>query len=64
MFILCLDESITTHPNSTSEVYYCIRGKGRTSVDGKTIEWKRGDFMSIPAGTNKRREEGMNPSIK
>lgn len=44
------NESITTNPNSTSEVYYCIRGRGKTSVDGKELSWKKGDFMTIPAG--------------
>ncbi len=45
-----LGESITTNPNATSEVYYCIRGNGKTEVEGNIIHWKKGDFMSVPAG--------------
>jgi len=43
-------DTVTTNPNSASEVYYCIRGRGTTVVDFKTLEWKKGDVMTIPAG--------------
>jgi gentisate 1,2-dioxygenase len=43
-------ESIATNPNATAEVYYCIRGRGKTEIGSKTIDWKKGDIMTIPAG--------------
>ncbi|GAB7054709.1 MULTISPECIES: cupin domain-containing protein [unclassified Paenibacillus] len=45
-------DSITTHPNATSELYYVISGAGRTELNGKTISWKKGDFMTLPSGSN------------
>jgi len=42
-------ESITTNPNASAEVYYCIRGHGKTDTDSRTIDWKKGDIMTIPA---------------
>jgi gentisate 1,2-dioxygenase len=46
------NESVTTNPNATSEVYYCIRGKGTSEIEGEqTLSWKKGDFMTIPMGS-------------
>ena len=42
-------EHIRTAPNATSELYYVIRGKGRTRVDGEDIFWSKGDFLTLPA---------------
>jgi len=45
------NEAVTTKPNATSEVYYCIRGKGTTEIEGETkLKWKKGDYMTIPMG--------------
>jgi len=46
------NECIITNPNATSEVYYCIRGKGTSSLEdqAEVISWKKGDFMTIPMG--------------
>lgn len=42
-------DSIETAPNATSELYYVISGAGQTRVNGKTIPWKTGDFLTLPA---------------
>ncbi len=45
-------ESIRTSPNATSELYYVIRGKGRSRVREQDIPWSEGDFLALPAGSN------------
>ncbi|MEH7272961.1 cupin [Neobacillus vireti] len=44
-------DSIDTQPNATSELYYIISGAGSTEVNGQTISWKKGDFLTLPAGS-------------
>ncbi|WP_424767551.1 cupin [Paenibacillus sp. sgz302251] len=44
-------DSITTEPNATSELYYIISGAGSTELNGETITWKKGDFLTLPAGS-------------
>ncbi|MDG3007922.1 hypothetical protein [Paludisphaera mucosa] len=44
-------ESIATTPEATSEVYYVIRGRGRTSLASGELPWKQGDFFALPAGS-------------
>ncbi|MED1470388.1 cupin domain-containing protein [Bacillus salipaludis] len=46
--------SIHTEPNATSELYYIISGAGSTVVNGETINWKKGDFLTLPSGSNSR----------
>ena len=38
-------------PNATSQLLYCIRGRGSSRTDGGTMSWKEGDFLTLPAGT-------------
>jgi gentisate 1,2-dioxygenase len=42
-------DSIHTQPNATGELYYFISGSGTTEVNGQTISWKKGDFLTLPA---------------
>jgi gentisate 1,2-dioxygenase len=42
-------EHIETRPNATSEVYYVIRGRGRTRLAEWELPWKEGDFFALPA---------------
>jgi gentisate 1,2-dioxygenase len=44
-------ESLTTSPNATSELYYVVRGRGRTRVQGADLAWEQGDFFALPAGS-------------
>ena len=34
-------ESVTTRPNASSELYYVLRGSGRTRFGGQVIPWSR-----------------------
>ncbi len=57
-------DHISTSPDATSELYYCMGGNGRTvferlpvvgdaqgpSMTGGIINWRRGDFVTLPAG--------------
>lgn len=47
-------DSITTEPNATSELYYIISGAGKTDLNGEMITWKKGDFLTLPAGSKSR----------
>ncbi|MCI2255612.1 cupin [Domibacillus sp. PGB-M46] len=42
---------IKTEPNATSELYYIISGAGSTETNGKVINWKKGDFLTLPSGS-------------
>jgi gentisate 1,2-dioxygenase len=43
-------ESVTTRPNASSELYYVLRGSGRTRFGGQVIPWSKGDILTLPAG--------------
>lgn len=42
-------DQLTLRPNATSQLLYCIRGRGHSLVDGREVEWKAGDFVTRPA---------------
>lgn len=44
-------EELPLRPNATSQLLYCIRGQGVAEVDGRTVRWKQGDFLTVPAAT-------------
>jgi gentisate 1,2-dioxygenase len=57
--VLLLGAPLTTEPEATSELYYCLSGKGesvfhRPNDDGAptsdVIEWAAGDVVVLPAG--------------
>src|SRR5665647_523026 len=56
-------DSLSTQPNATSELYYIISGKGQSVINGITIEWKKGDFITLPAGSNSRHTAIMDSTI-
>jgi gentisate 1,2-dioxygenase len=43
-------ESVDTAPDATSELYYVLKGRGASTVNGRAIEWEKGDFITLPAG--------------
>ncbi|MCK5719713.1 MAG: hypothetical protein KAH84_07155 [Thiomargarita sp.] len=43
------NESIKAAVNSTSEVFFIMRGTGRTETEYGTLEWKQGDVFTLPA---------------
>jgi gentisate 1,2-dioxygenase len=44
-------DELTLRPNATSQLLYCIAGRGRSSIDGGSVAWKQGDFLTLPAAT-------------
>jgi gentisate 1,2-dioxygenase len=42
-------EQIDTSPNATSQLYYALYGRGFAAVNGRLIEWEKGDFLTLPA---------------
>ena len=44
-------EELRLDPNATSQLLYCIRGRGASRVDGNVVRWKQGDFLTLPATT-------------
>jgi gentisate 1,2-dioxygenase len=44
-------ESLQTAPNATSELYYVLRGRGYSRIDGQAVRWEKGDFLTLPAGS-------------
>jgi len=46
---ICEGDTLKTDAKATSQVFYVIRGKGRTQMKSGTIEWKEGDLFTLPA---------------
>jgi gentisate 1,2-dioxygenase len=44
-------DALTTRPNASSELYYVIRGRGRSAIHGEDLPWERGDFFALPSGS-------------
>ncbi len=44
-------DELALAPNATSQLLYCIRGRGHSRVDGSVMRWKEGDFLTLPATT-------------
>ncbi|MFB7499794.1 cupin domain-containing protein [Streptomyces sp. NPDC056161] len=42
-------ESVPTRPNATSELYYVLKGHGYSAVNGRLVNWEKGDFVVLPA---------------
>lgn len=42
-------EAVETRPRATSELYFVLSGGGHSVVDGSTINWGAGDFLTLPA---------------
>ncbi len=49
-------DSVATRPNASSELYYVLRGAGRTHFGGQEIPWTRGDILTLPAGAGATHE--------
>lgn len=41
-------ETLRTDAGATSQLFYVIRGKGKTQMSFGTIEWKEGDLFTLP----------------
>jgi gentisate 1,2-dioxygenase len=45
-------EQVDTRPNATSQLYYVLYGRGFAAVNGRLIDWEKGDFVTLPAGSH------------
>lgn len=45
---ICKDEMIKTDAKATSQMFYVIRGEGKTQMKHGTINWKAGDLFTLP----------------
>jgi gentisate 1,2-dioxygenase len=66
------EESLTTEPDATSELYHVLEGSGRTAFEsaattgrpgGGTIAWGPGDFVTLPAGCTSRHTAGATRAL-
>ncbi|PIP03433.1 MAG: hypothetical protein COW18_07840 [Zetaproteobacteria bacterium CG12_big_fil_rev_8_21_14_0_65_54_13] len=46
---ICTGEQITTRVQATSEVFFVMRGSGRSETASGTITWQQGDAFTLPA---------------
>ena len=44
-------ERISTSPNATSQLYYVLHGGGFSAVNERLVQWEKGDFLTLPAGS-------------
>jgi gentisate 1,2-dioxygenase len=42
-------ERVSTSPNATSQLYYVLEGRGFAAVNGRLVQWEKGDFLTLPA---------------
>ncbi|OBH09676.1 cupin [Mycobacterium sp. E1715] len=45
-------EQVDTSPNATSQLYYVLYGRGFAAVNGQLVQWEKGDFLTLSAGTH------------
>jgi gentisate 1,2-dioxygenase len=51
------------HQHTSSVVYHAFRGRGRTMIDGETLEWEKGDTFVVPLWCAHRHEnDGQEPA--
>ena len=48
-------DTLETSANSTSELFYVIRGSGVCTVGDREIRWSQGDFFTLPGSTARHR---------
>jgi gentisate 1,2-dioxygenase len=55
-------DSLETSPLATSELYYVVRGRGRSTVGADVVSWAAGDFFTLPgasASTHQADEDSL-----
>jgi len=45
---ICKDDTLKTDAKATSQMFYVIRGSGKTQMSHGTINWKTGDLFTLP----------------
>lgn len=49
-------ETVATRANASSELFYVLRGRGRTRFGDHEIPWTAGDILTLPAGDGSTHE--------
>lgn len=44
-------DRLHTEVNASSQMFFVMSGRGSTDVDGVTISWEKGDFLTLPANS-------------
>ena len=44
-------QTLSVHPNASSQLYFVLRGSGQTRFGAKVFPWETGDFLTLPAGS-------------
>lgn len=44
-------DTLSTDPNATSQLYYCLAGRGSLDALGRRLEWGQGDFITLPSSS-------------
>ena len=55
--------SVGLDPVATSELFYVVRGAGRTVLDGGVIRWEAGDVVVLPAGARAEHEAAVDSTL-
>jgi gentisate 1,2-dioxygenase len=45
---ICKDESLTSNSDASAQLYYVIRGRGKSESEYGSIEWQEGDVLVLP----------------
>ncbi|MBL4760872.1 MAG: hypothetical protein JKY80_08505 [Mariprofundaceae bacterium] len=60
---ICPNESITTQADATSEVFFVMRGSGRTYTADGVITWQKGDTFTMPCNQGLRHEADSDAAL-
>ncbi|MDQ6954049.1 MAG: cupin domain-containing protein [Mariprofundaceae bacterium] len=60
---ICSGESIQTHAQATSEVFFVMRGSGQTISDDGVITWQQGDAFTLPSNAGVRHEADSDTAL-
>jgi gentisate 1,2-dioxygenase len=60
---IAVGDALRTEVVATSELYYVIRGTGRSHVEGGVIAWEAGDVFVLPAGAVAKHEATVDASL-
>src|SRR5581483_9152054 len=55
--------AVRLEPVATSELFYVVRGTGRTVLDGGVIRWEAGDVVVLPAGVGAEHEAAVDATL-
>jgi gentisate 1,2-dioxygenase len=56
-------ESLRTETVATSELFFVLRGAGRTTIDRGVIVWEEGDVFVLPAGSGADHEATVDATL-